>query len=96
MTRISRFALVALAAVAVIAMPLFEIAAVVGRTCRRSIDAAFDLFESFAAKLAPVPTTEPTNPEPQVRLIAARQYVQRFIKREVPSITSRYRMCPST
>lgn len=33
---------------------------------------------------------------PSVRLLAAKQFVLRMIKRDQPTATERYRMCPST
>ena len=86
-----------LAAVAFVVAPMLSAAAEVGSaifaTCRRVRDWAVDIAK-HALAMAPA-KAEVVNPEPQTRLLAARQFVLRFIKRETPSIESRYRMCPS-
>ena len=50
---------------------------------------------SGALALAPAKAGEAVSPEPQRRLLAAKQFVLRFIKRDKPQMTDSFRWCPS-
>lgn len=91
-SRFSLFAVAALVAVGAaahaVASTAYDVVAATYRTFHRGIDLVADTFAAPAAKIA-------AETKPRVVLVASREFLSKQIQRSRPTVTPRWRMCPS-